>query len=71
VAVSLIQEDGGLLVLDAMRSANPDSVILLLTVHSGSEIVQAAFREAIDYFFVKPVNVDEVVGAIKRRRNQT
>jgi DNA-binding NarL/FixJ family response regulator len=54
-----------------MRSANPDSVILLLTVHSGSEIVQAAFREAIDYFFVKPVNVDEVVGAIKRRLNQT
>jgi ActR/RegA family two-component response regulator len=60
----------GLTVIGAMRHANPDAVTVLLTGFPEMEAAAKAIVEHADEILVKPVDISELVTAVKQRLAQ-
>lgn len=63
----------GLRVLEAVRWRWPSMVVIMMTAHGSLESAQAAIQEGVDGYLLKPVEPEEVRGAISealRRRER-
>lgn len=54
----------GLEVLRAIRAANPDVRVILVTGHSTSEVVDSALKAGANGFIVKPFNANKLLQTI-------
>ena len=61
------KEGDGFAVVRAMREVHPNCVTILLTGYPSFETAVQAMREEVDDYFVKPAEIDELVGSIERR----
>ncbi|MFW6115601.1 MAG: response regulator transcription factor [Chloroflexota bacterium] len=55
----------GLRVLEAVRWRWPSMVVIMMTAHGSLESAQAAIQEGVDGYLLKPVEPEEVRGAIE------
>ena len=63
-----IGEDGdGFTVVRAMRKAHPHCVNILLTGYPAFESALQAIHDEVDDYFVKPADIDSLVGTIERK----
>lgn len=63
----------GLRVLEAVRWRWPAMVVIMMTAHGSLESAQAAIQEGVDGYLLKPVEPEEIRGAIEealRRRER-
>ena len=65
--LNIAQPGDGFAVVTAMRELRPRSVIMLLTGYPGFDSAIAAIRKAVDDYFVKPVDYDQL---LERLQNQ-
>jgi DNA-binding NtrC family response regulator len=61
------KEGDGFAVVRAMREVHPNCVTILLTGYPAIDTAVQAIREEADDYFVKPAEIDELVGSIERR----
>jgi DNA-binding NtrC family response regulator len=61
------KEGDGFAVVRAMREVHPNCVTILLTGYPAIDTAVQAIREQADDYFVKPAEIDELVGSIERR----
>ena len=59
--LNLEREHDGFEVVHAMRNANPDSVVIILTAYPDVDSAIQGIREQIDDYVVKPSNPDSLV----------
>jgi ActR/RegA family two-component response regulator len=57
----------GFLVISAMRHLQPDCVNLILTGYPAFETALQALEAQVDDYFVKPADIDALVGRIRRK----
>src|SRR6266700_8311306 len=63
-----IGKDGdGFTVVQAMRKAHPNCVTVLLTGYPAFESALQAIHDEVDDYFVKPAEVDSLIGTIERK----
>jgi DNA-binding NtrC family response regulator len=63
-----VGEDGdGFLVVGAMREAQPNCVVLILTGYPGFESAIHALRHKVDDYLVKPADVDSMISLINTK----
>lgn len=63
-----VGEDGdGFLVVGAMREAQPNCVVLILTGYPGFESAIHALRHKVDDYLVKPADVDSMIALIRTK----
>ena len=60
-------EGDGFTVVRAIREANPRCVVILLTGYPGIESAAQAIHIEIDDYFVKPADIELLVGTIERQ----
>jgi len=56
----------GIKVLEAIRTFDPDSVVIIITGYPSFETVQAALRQGAYDYITKPFNIEEISFVIKR-----
>ena len=61
------KDDDGFSVVQAMRKAHPHCVNILLTGYPGFESALQAMHDDVDDYFVKPADLDSLVGTIERK----
>jgi ActR/RegA family two-component response regulator len=63
-----IGKDGdGFTVVQAMRRAHPNCVTVLLTGYPAFESALQAIHDEVDDYFVKPADLDSLIGTIERK----
>jgi DNA-binding NtrC family response regulator len=66
-----IEEGGdGLRIVSAMRQKQPQCITLILTGHPGFETAVDALRLRVDDYVVKPVDVETLISALRKKLNQ-
>lgn len=62
-----IEEPGdGLVVIAAMKVIQPKCITIVLTAHPDFDTAQQAIRLSVADYFVKPVNIEELIGTIAK-----
>jgi DNA-binding NtrC family response regulator len=66
-----VEESGdGFRVVSAMREKQPHCVTLILTGYPGFETAVDALRLRVDDYMVKPVDVETLISALRKRLDQ-
>jgi DNA-binding NtrC family response regulator len=65
--INISEEGDGFTVVRAIREANPDCVTILLTGYPAFESAVHGIREDVDDYFVKPAELDVLIGTIEQK----
>ena len=66
-----VEESGdGFRVVSAMREKQPHCITLILTGYPGFETAVNALRLRVDEYMVKPVDVEMLIGALRKKLDQ-
>jgi DNA-binding NtrC family response regulator len=65
--LNISKEGDGFRVVQAMQETNPRCVVILLTGYPGLESATQAIHIEVDDYFVKPADVELLVGTIERK----
>jgi DNA-binding NtrC family response regulator len=66
-----VEESGdGFRVVSAMREKQPDCITLILTGYPGFETAVDALRLRVDDYVVKPVDVETLISALRKKLDQ-
>ncbi|HEX3107352.1 MAG TPA: response regulator [Terriglobales bacterium] len=65
--LNIEQGGDGLRVVSAMRKKQPHCVTLILTGHPGFETAVDALRLRVDDYVVKPVDVETLISALRKK----
>jgi DNA-binding NtrC family response regulator len=66
-----VEESGdGFRVVSAMREKQPHCITLILTGYPGFETAVNALRLRVDDYMVKPVDVEMLISALRKKLNQ-
>jgi DNA-binding NtrC family response regulator len=65
--LNLPQPNAGFTVIEAMRKAQPRCINFILTGYPADESFQRANGHDVAHYFIKPVDIEEVVETIKNK----
>ena len=65
--LNVSEEGDGFTIVHAMRNANPNCVIILLTGYPAFESAVEAIHHEVDDYFVKPADVESLVSTMERK----
>ena len=69
-ALNIDRPTGGLIVVSAMRRAQPNCVTLILTGHPGFDIALEEIENQVDGYLIKPVPIPTLVSLMKEKLKQ-
>jgi len=65
--LNVSEEGDGFTIVHAMRTANPKCVTILLTGYPAFESAVEAIHHEVDDYFVKPADVESLIGTMERK----
>lgn len=65
--LNLPQPNAGFAVIEAMRKAQPRCINFILTGYPGDESLQRANGHDVAHYFIKPVEIEEMVKMMKKK----
>jgi DNA-binding NtrC family response regulator len=65
--LNLPDSNSGFIVIEAMRKAQPRCINFILTGYPADESFQRANGHDVAHYFIKPVEIEEMVKTMKRR----
>jgi len=68
--LNLPQLNAGFVVIEAMRKAQPRCINFILTGYPADESFQRANQHGVAHYFIKPVEIEEMVRTIKKKLAQ-
>ena len=58
-----LPDGDGMTVLKSIKERDPDTLVILLTAHTGVEVAVEAMKQGAFHYLNKPFNVDEIAAA--------
>jgi DNA-binding NtrC family response regulator len=65
--LNLPEPNAGFAVIEAMRKTQPRCINFILTGYPGDETFQKANHHGVAHYFIKPVEIEEMVETIKKK----